>query len=82
MDAYDAAAQHWEDLAGEMQSHYDFYQTVLSDPTETAKYSDRQIRHIEAYTLDFIEQKKESILDALRSWHGEDKVNRFLALVK
>ena len=82
MDAYDAAAQHWEDLAGEMQSHYDFYRTVLSNPAEAAKYSDRQIRYIEAYTLDFIEQKKESILDALRSWHGEDKVNRFLSLVK
>ena len=82
MDAYDVAAQHWKDLAVEMQSHYDFYRTVLSNPAETAKYSDRQIRYIEAYTPDFIEQKKESILDALRSWHGEDKVNRFLALVK
>ena len=74
--------QHWKALASEMQTHYDFYRTLLSTPAEIAKYHDRQIRYIEAYTLDFIEQKKESILDVLRSWHGEDKVNRFLALVK
>lgn len=82
MDAYDMAAQYWKDLAGEMQSHYDFYQTLFSEPSEMAKYNDRQLRYMEAYTPEFIEQKKESILSALRSWHGEEKVNRFLALVK
>ena len=82
MEAYDAAAQHWKDLAGEMQSHYDFYQTVLANASEAAKYTDRQLRYIEAYTPEFIAQKKESILSILRSWHGEEKVNRFLALVK
>ena len=82
MEAYDMAAQYWKDLAGEMQSHYDFYQTLFSEPSEMAKYNDRQLRYMEAYTPEFIEQKKESILSALRSWHGEEKVNRFLALVK
>lgn len=82
MEAYDMAAQYWKDLAGEMQSHYDFYQTLFSEPSETAKYNDRQLRYMEAYTPEFIEQKKESILSALRSWNGEEKVNRFLALVK
>lgn len=82
MEAYDMAAQYWKDLAGEMQSHYDFYQTLFSEPSEIAKYNDRQLRYMEAYTPEFIEQKKESILSALRSWHGEEKVNRFLALVK
>lgn len=82
MEAYDMAAQYWKDLAGEMQSHYDFYQTLFSEPSEIAKYNDRQLRYMKAYTPEFIEQKKESILSALRSWHGEEKVNRFLALVK
>ncbi len=82
MEAYDMAAQYWKDLAGEMQSHYDFYQTLFSEPSEMAKYNDRQLRYMKAYTPEFIEQKKESILSALRSWHGEEKVNRFLALVK
>lgn len=82
MEAYDMAAQYWKDLAGEMQSHYDFYQTLFSEPSEMAKYNDRQLRYMEAYTPEFIEQKKESILSALRSWHGEAKVNCFLALVK
>jgi len=82
MEAYDMAAQYWKDLADEMQSHYDFYQTLFSEPSEMAKYNDRQLRYMEAYTPEFIEQKKESILSALRSWHGEEKVNRFLALVK
>ena len=82
MDAYDTAAQHWKDLADAMQSHYDFYQTLLSNPAEISKYPDRQIQYIEAYTPEFIEHKKQSILDALRSWHGEEKVNKFLALTK
>lgn len=82
MEAYDMAAQYWKDLADEMQSHYDFYQTLFSEPSEIAKYNDRQLRYMKAYTPEFIEQKKESILSALRSWHGEEKVNRFLALVK
>ena len=82
MEAYDMAAQYWKDLAGEMQSHYDFYQTLFSEPSEMAKYNDRQLRYMKAYTPEFIEQKKESILSALRIWHGEEKVNRFLALVK
>lgn len=82
MEAYDMAAQYWKDLAGEMQSHYDFYQTLFSEPSEIAKYNDRQLRYMKAYTPEFIEQKKESILSALRSWNGEEKVNHFLALVK
>ena len=78
MEAYDAAAQHWKDLAGEMQAHYDFYQTLLANPAELSKYDDRQIQYMDAYTPEFMEQKKQSILDALRSWHGEENVNQFL----
>ena len=82
MEAYDVAAQHWKDLAGEMQAHHDFYQSLLANPVEISKYHDRQIQYMDAYTPEFIEQKKQSILGALRSWHGEEKVDRFLACVK
>ena len=82
MDAFDTAAQHWKDLQEAMQSHYNFYQLLLKDSTEMVKYNDRQLQYIEAYTPEFIELKKQGILEALRSWHGEEKVNQFLAKAK
>jgi hypothetical protein len=82
MNDFESAAQHWNSLQESMQSHYNFYRELLADTSEMAKYNDRQLQYIEAYTPEFIEQKKQSILGALRSWHGEEKVNRFLALAK
>ena len=82
MNNYELAAQHWNSLQEAMQSHYNFYRELLADTTEMAKYNDRQLQYIEAYTPEFIQQKKQSILGALRSWHGEEKVNQFLALAK
>lgn len=82
MNDFESAAQHWNSLQESMQSHYNFYRELLADTSEMAKYNDSQLQYIEAYTPEFIEQKKQSILGALRSWHGEEKVNRFLALAK
>jgi len=82
MNNYELAAQHWNSLQEAMQSHYSFYREILADTTEMAKYNDRQLQYIKAYTPEFIQQKKQSILGALRSWHGEEKVNQFLALAK
>lgn len=82
MEDFHGAAKHWQELNEAMQFHYDFYQKLLASPTEMSKYKAKQLQYIEAYTPEFIEQKKQSILGALRSWHGEEKVNRFLALAK
>lgn len=82
MGDLDLAAKHWTELEDAMQFHYDFYQELLASPSEMNKYKAKQLQYIEAYTPEFIQQKKLSILGALRSWHGEEKVNQFLALAK
>ncbi len=76
-----ATVTHWKELKSEMNAHYVFYQGLLANPTECAKYNERQLRYIKAYTPEFIEQKQLDILNILRSWHGEEKVNAFLAQV-
>ncbi len=78
-DDFVAAAFHWKELKAEMNTHYVFYQKLLSEPIEFAKYHERQQQYIRDYTPEFIEQKQTAILNILESWHGKEKVNSFLS---
>ncbi len=72
MYRFEDAAKHFEELKERMENHYEFYQSVLADETEKAKYSDRQIGFMEAYTKEFIAEKQNDIINyILGCWPGE-----------
>lgn len=82
MCKYDDAAKHFEELRGQMQNQYEYHQEVLSNSEEKAKYNDRQIGYMEAYTKEFIEQKQQDIINyIIGCWPGE-KAEKFAKAIE
>ena len=55
-----------------MQKQYEYHQSILSDETEKAKFNDRQIGYMEAYTQEFIKEKQQDVVNyILRCWPGK-----------
>lgn len=72
MNRFEDAAKHFEELKERMNMHYQFNQTVLADEKEKAKYSDRQVGYMEAYTEEFISEKQNDIMNFIMGcWPGE-----------
>ena len=42
--------KYFEELKEQMQKQYEYHQSILSDEAEKAKFNDRQIGYMEAYT--------------------------------
>lgn len=72
---YESGAIHWNELKAGMQEHYDYYQQMISQDEALISFDARQIGHMHSYTKEFMAKKQEDILNILRSWHGEEKVN-------
>ncbi len=78
MENYESAKKHWRELCEGMQTHYRYYQEVLSDENLMGQFVERQLHYMRAYTEEFIADKQNAIKNRLREWHGEDKFARFL----
>lgn len=78
MENYKSAKKHWRELCEGMQTHYQYYQEVLSDENLMGQFVERQLHYMRAYTEEFIADKQNAIKNRLREWHGEDKFARFL----
>ena len=55
---FENAAKYFEELKEQMQKQYEYHQSILSDDAEKAKFNDRQIGYMEAYTQEFITEKQ------------------------
>ncbi len=55
---FENAAKYFEELKEQMQKQYEYHQSILSDEAEKAKFNDRQIGYMEAYTQEFIKEKQ------------------------
>lgn len=73
---YERAVRHFDELQNGMQYHFDCYQKILDSEEESAKYPNRQIRNMRAYTQEFIADKQKEILERLKEWHGEEKYEK------
>lgn len=74
---YDEAVTLYHELEEKMEMHYKHYQLVLSDEKEQEKYDANMLRYMAAYTVEFIDKKKDEILYQLQAWYGEDVVKEF-----
>lgn len=72
---YASADAHWKELEDLMQKHYDFHQTILSNPEEMENYDENQLEYMRMYTPEFMQEKKNLVQRRLREWVGEDAVN-------
>lgn len=78
---YDDAATHFKELKIEMQNHHEFYQKILNNENELARWDSRTLRNMRSYTDEFIEERQQDILNRLKEWHGNEKYQRFLDLL-
>jgi transcriptional regulator with XRE-family HTH domain len=74
---YERAALHWNELKEGMQKHYGYYQMVLGNEGEEVKFPKRQLGNMRAYTKEYMEEKKQEILQRLTNWEGEEKIKKF-----
>ena len=62
----------FEELKEQMQKQYEYHQSILSDEAEKAKFNDRQIGYMEAYTQEFIKEKQQDVVNyILGCWPGK-----------
>ena len=62
------AVSRWENGTGMPEYH----QSILSDEAEKAKFNDRQIGYMEAYTQEFIKEKQQDVVNyILGCWPGK-----------
>lgn len=80
-EKYEDAAKHFNDLKAEMQHHFDSYHIILNSESESAKYTSRDLRYMEAYTQEFILGKQQDILVRLQEWNGVEKVEKMMGLI-
>ena len=63
---------YFEELKEQMQKQYEYHQSILSDEAEKAKFNDRQIGYMEAYTQEFIKEKQQDVVNyILGCWPGK-----------
>ena len=64
--------KYFEELKEQMQKQYEYHQSILSDEAEKAKFNDRQIGYMEAYTQEFIKEKQQDVVNyILGCWPGK-----------
>lgn len=69
---FENAAKYFEELKEQMQKQYEYHQSILSDEAEKAKFNDRQIGYMEAYTQEFIKEKQQDVVNyILGCWPGK-----------
>ena len=72
IEAMKNAAKYFEELKEQMQKQYEYHQSILSDEAEKAKFNDRQIGYMEAYTQEFIKEKQQDVVNyILGCWPGK-----------
>ena len=79
---FDDAAKHFKELKEQMQNQYEYHQKVLSNEEERAKFNERQIGYMEAYTEAFISEKQQDIVEyILGCWPGE-QAEKFVGAIE
>ena len=48
---------------GKRNRDAEYHQSILSDEAEKAKFNDRQIGYMEAYTQEFIKEKQQDVVN-------------------
>lgn len=78
---YEEAAALYHELEKKMEVHWKHYQCVLADEKEQRKYDANTLRYMNAYTEEFIAEKKQEICYQLKQWYGEDSYSCFAKLL-
>lgn len=78
---YDQARTHWDELRSGMSRHYEYYQKVLGNDQEMAKFTDRQLDRMRAYTPELIKDKQNDILNIIKKFLGTDIYDRFTSVI-
>lgn len=74
---YEDAVSLYHELEIKMDRHLKHYRFVLSDEEEQKKYDANILRYMQAYTEEFIDQRKKEILFQLKEWYGEEAFAKF-----
>ena len=54
-----------------------FYEGGKKQCQEEVKFPKRQLGNMRAYTKEYMEEKKQEILQRLTNWEGEEKIKKF-----
>lgn len=81
LDNIDEAKKYFDELKDQMERMYQYHQEVLSSESERAKYNERALGYMEAYTREFMAQQLQEIIDFVIGCNMDNNGEKFAKIL-